>query len=148
MPKRNFFCLTPWDRFLLYEFVKPLSESKENCSTYNNLCQQLPQIYLLHLWEELSLCACYETFSYCFYFMPPGSWIGTQLLCDTAGFVDMYHICLQLSPFQIISSNMLTCSSFCIYVIYCPSLNFVDILVDMKESELHIFQALDELCHP
>lgn len=44
---------------------------------------------------------CYETFSYWFYLMPPSSWIETQPPCDIVDFVEIYHICLRLPPFQI-----------------------------------------------
>lgn len=48
---------------------------------------------------------------------------------------------------KLISFTLLTCSSFCICVIYHPPLNFVNILMEMKESEFHIFQAVGEPCH-
>lgn len=39
---------------------------------------------------------------------------------------------------KLISSTLLSCSSFSICVIYCPSLNFVNILMEMKESEFKL----------
>lgn len=48
---------------------------------------------------------------------------------------------------KLTSCTLLTSSSFCICVIYCPPLNFVNILMEMKESEFYIFQAVAELCH-
>lgn len=70
------------------------------------------------------------------------NWCVTMLVLSTCIIFALSYLLSRL-----ISCTLLTCFSFCIYVIYCPSLNFGNILMEMKESECHIFQVLGELCH-
>lgn len=129
------FYLTPPNRFVFCELVKPPLGSKENSNTYNIPWQWVPQIYL-QLWEELSLFVCYETWSYWahihwlysqiahigFIWPPPPphprSWIGTHPPCNSQ-FKAHNHFIYEITLFFL--SNTLSSSTmkFICYLFSC-----------------------------